>query len=107
MLDIHSHILYVIDDSSRTKEESIELLRYLEEQGVEEKFIASERLKELDCEMLVQIHDELLFQCPEENCEEAMQIIRDCMIYPFGEKVSLNLPLEVGMGHSLSYQGGH
>lgn len=80
---------------------------YLEEQGVEEKFIASERLKELDCEMLVQIHDELLFQCPEENCEEAMQIIRDCMIYPFGEKVSLNLPLEVGMGHSLSYQGGH
>ena len=35
MLDIHSHILYGIDDGSRTKEESIELLRYLEEQGVE------------------------------------------------------------------------
>ena len=34
MLDIHSHILYGIDDGSRTKEESIELLRYLEEQGV-------------------------------------------------------------------------
>lgn len=72
-----------------------------------ESFIASDRLKALDCEMLVQIHDELLFQCPEENCEEAMAIIRDCMIYPFGEKVNLNLPLEVGMGHSLSYQGGH
>ena len=34
MLDIHSHILYGIDDGSRTKEESIELLRYLESQGV-------------------------------------------------------------------------
>lgn len=70
-------------------------------------FSASERLKELDCIMLVQIHDELLFECPEENCEEAMQIIRDCMIYPFGEKVELNLPLEVGMGHGKSYQNGH
>ena len=57
--------------------------------------------------MLVQVHDELLFQCPEENCEEAIAIIRDCMIYPFGEKVHLNVPLEVGAGHALSYQGGH
>ena len=75
--------------------------------GYTENFIASDRLKELDCEMLVQVHDELLFQCPEENCEEAMAIIRDCMIYPFGEKVHLNVPLEVGAGHALSYQGGH
>lgn len=81
--------------------------KYLEEQGLDTKFIASDRLKELDCEMLVQIHDELLFQCPKENCEEAMQIIRDCMINPFGENVKLNVPLEVGMGHSKSYQGGH
>lgn len=81
--------------------------KYLEEQGLKDVFVASERLKELDCEMLVQIHDELLFQCPEENCEEAMQIIRDCMIHPFGEKVELNVPLEVGMGHGHSYQNGH
>ena len=57
--------------------------------------------------MLVQIHDELLFTCPEENCEEAIKIIRDCMIYPFGEDVHLNVALEVGAGHSKSYQGGH
>lgn len=70
-------------------------------------FIASERLKELKCEMLVQIHDELLFSCPEDNCEEAIAIIRDCMIYPFGEDVHLNVDLEVGAGHSKSYAGGH
>lgn len=80
---------------------------YLKENNLDEKFVASERLKELNCEMLVQIHDELLFTCPEENCEEAMKIIRDCMIYPFGEDIHLNVELEVGLGHSLSYQGGH
>lgn len=31
---MHSHILYGIDDGSRTKKESMELLKYLEEQGV-------------------------------------------------------------------------
>lgn len=80
---------------------------YLEEQKVKEKFIASDRLKELDCKMLVQIHDELLFECPPENCEEAIAIIRDCMIHPFGENVKLNVALEVGSGHGSSYQVGH
>ena len=80
---------------------------FLKEEGLTKKFVASDRLKELGCEMLVQIHDELLFSCPEENCEEAMKIIRDCMIYPFGEDVHLNVDLEVGAGHSKSYQGGH
>lgn len=79
---------------------------YMEEYNTD-KFIASERLKELDCDMLVQIHDELLFECPPENCEEAIAIIRDCMIHPFGEKVKLNLDLEVGSGHGHSYQVGH
>lgn len=70
-------------------------------------FVASERLKELQCEMLVQIHDELLFTCPPDNCDEAIAIIRDCMIHPFGENVKLNVDLEIGAGHSYSYQGGH
>ena len=71
------------------------------------KFVAWERLKELDAKMLVQIHDELLFECPPENCDEAMEIINDCMCNPFGEKVKLNVALETGRGHSHSYQGGH
>lgn len=79
---------------------------YCEEYNCE-PFIAHERLKELDCQMLVQIHDELLLECPEENCEEAINIIRDCMVYPFGENVHLNLPLDIGGGHGLSYQCGH
>ncbi|MFI3211504.1 MAG: DNA polymerase [Peptostreptococcaceae bacterium] len=80
---------------------------YLEENNISVPFIASNRLQELDCEMLVQIHDELLFTCPKNNCEEAIGIIRDCMIYPFGENVKLNVDLEIGSGYSKSYQGGH
>lgn len=34
MKDIHSHILYGIDDGSRDLEESVELLKQMEEQGV-------------------------------------------------------------------------
>ena len=67
----------------------------------------NERLKELGCKMLVQIHDELLFSCPKENCEEAIQVIRECMIYPFGREKLLNLPLDIGAGHGKSYAAGH
>jgi len=44
-----------------------------------------ERLKELGAKMLIQVHDELVFECPEENCEEAITIIKHLMEHPFGE----------------------
>ena len=44
-----------------------------------------ERLKELGCTMLLQVHDELVFECPEENCEESIEIIKHLMEHPFGD----------------------
>ena len=44
-----------------------------------------ERLKEIGAKMLIQVHDELVFECPEENCEEAISIIKHLMEHPFGE----------------------
>ena len=44
-----------------------------------------ERLKELGCNMLIQVHDELVFECPEENLEEAINIIKWDMEHPFGD----------------------
>ena len=44
-----------------------------------------ERLKQLGAKMLIQVHDELVFECPEENCEEAITIIKHLMEHPFGE----------------------
>lgn len=46
---------------------------------------SEERLKEIGCNMLIQVHDELCFECPEEYCEEAIQIIKHLMEHPFGE----------------------
>lgn len=45
-----------------------------------------EYLKEKLCEMLIQVHDELVFECPEEYLEECISIIKHDMEYPFGEK---------------------
>ena len=46
---------------------------------------SEERLKELRCNMLIQVHDELVFECPEENLEEAIKIIKHDMEHPFGD----------------------
>ena len=44
-----------------------------------------DRLKELGCKMLIQVHDELVFECPEEHIEEAISIIKYDMEHPFGD----------------------
>ena len=44
-----------------------------------------QRLKEIGCKMLIQVHDELVFECPEENVDEAIQILKYLMEHPFGE----------------------
>lgn len=48
--------------------------------------VASEsRLEEMGCKMLIQVHDELVFECPEEHLEEAIKIIKHDMEHPFGD----------------------
>ena len=71
------------------------------------KMANSDRLKELGCKMLLQIHDECIFTCPTENCKEAIQVIRECMIYPFGKDKLLNVNLEIGGDFGSSYACGH
>lgn len=44
-----------------------------------------ERLREMGCNMLIQVHDELVFECPEEHLEEAIPIIKHLMEHPFGD----------------------
>lgn len=44
------------------------------------------RLKEMGCNMLIQVHDELVFECPEEYVDEAIQIIKYDMEHPFGDE---------------------
>jgi len=56
--------------------------------------IADARLDErFGCRMLLQVHDELVFECPEETCEEAMAEIKEWMEHPF--PTDLAVPLTV------------
>jgi DNA polymerase-1 len=61
-----------------------------------------ERLRALGVQQLLQVHDELLFEVPEEHAEEAMPIICDLMEHPFGDDLSVPLAVDGGMGYSWS-----
>lgn len=55
----------------------------------------------LGCKMLLQVHDELVFECPKETVAEAKEIIRDCMEHPF--QTDLAVPLTISMGSGKSW----
>lgn len=65
------------------------------------KIDANERLKELGCTMRLQVHDELIFVCPDENVEEAIGIIKELMEHPLPKP--LNIPLRVDSDFGKSY----
>lgn len=54
--------------------------------------------------MLLQVHDELVFECPEEYVEECITKVQGYMSHPFGDKVELNLPLQADADFGNSYQ---
>lgn len=49
--------------------------------------------KRLGCDMLLQVHDELIFECPEETSKEAFEEIKEWMSHPF--HTDLAVPLDV------------
>ena len=66
---------------------------------------ADKRLKEMGCNMMIQVHDELVFECPEEYLEEAIPIIKDYMEHPFGNSESRQVPfLRADYDFGNSYQ---
>jgi DNA polymerase-1 len=54
--------------------------------------------------MLLQVHDEIVFECPEEYVEEGIARARALMEHPFGPDVELNLPLRADADSGDSYQ---
>lgn len=69
------------------------------------KVDADERLKEMCCNMIIQVHDELVFECPEEYVDEAIPIIKDYMEHPFGTAENKLVPyLRADYDFGNSYQ---
>src|SRR6185369_15849649 len=61
------------------------------------------RSKGMQTRMLVQIHDELLFEAPPDELEAAEALVREAMEHPY----PLEVPLVVGMGHGASWAEAH
>lgn len=52
------------------------------------------------CRMLLQVHDELVFECPKETLTEAKAVIKDVMEHPFSNDLSVPLGVDIGSGPS-------
>ena len=65
------------------KKAMIEIHRYLEE-------------NHLRCKMILQVHDELLFDCPKDEVEVVEKAIKDIMEHTCELKVPLKVEMESG-----------
>jgi DNA polymerase-1 len=50
----------------------------------------------LKSKMILQVHDELLFECPKEEIDEAVDIIKDSMEHAMTLKVPLDVQIGIG-----------
>lgn len=60
----------------------------------------SSRLRDLGVELLLQVHDELLFEVPIENADRAYRIIKKKMEHPLPYDLSVPLECDGGIGDS-------
>lgn len=52
------------------------------------------------CRMLLQVHDELVFECPTEHVKDALEEIVDLMEHPFPKDLAVHLAVDPGRGVS-------
>jgi len=68
------------------------------------KLHRNERLRKIGWKMLLQIHDELIVEGPEETAEEAYQIVVDCMAHPFKQDLLVDLVVDASIADTW-YEG--
>lgn len=59
--------------------------------------------RKLNTRMLLQVHDELVFEAPRTELQEALQVIRDSMQHA----MHLDIPLDVEIGHGSNWLEAH
>ena len=61
----------------------------------------------LDARMLLQVHDELIFEVPENQVDETIPVIRDIMENAAMPAVSLSVPLQVDARAAHNWDEAH
>ena len=67
----------------------------------------NKKLIELDTKMLLQVHDELIFETKEESCKESMEIIRKEMENAHLPILELNIPLIADTNYGKNWDEAH
>ena len=62
-----------------------------------------EVLPKYDAKLVIQVHDEILIFCPEQNTEECMKEVKEAMI----NVVKLRVPLDVDIRSCKNWAAGH
>jgi DNA polymerase-1 len=57
--------------------------------------------------MLLQVHDELLFETPEGQLDETIAVVKSVMENAVGPRLSLNVPLVVDAGVGDNWNEAH
>lgn len=57
-------------------------------------------LKEMGWKILLQIHDELILEGPEETAKEALAIVKEMMRNPLDEKLRVELEVDAKIGNT-------
>lgn len=57
-------------------------------------------IKNLGAQLLLQIHDELIFEVPEETVEEVIPLVKERMEHPFDQDLLVPLAVDSGIGYS-------
>lgn len=60
--------------------------------------------KSVGADMILQIHDEVVFECPEKYVDDCIAKAKAYMEHPFGDSVELNLPMLTAWDSGDSYQ---
>jgi DNA polymerase I-like protein with 3'-5' exonuclease and polymerase domains len=60
----------------------------------------SVRLKELDCHLIIQVHDEIIVECPEEHAKECSEIVSNLMIESAKDKISVPMKCDAEITRS-------
>ena len=58
------------------------------------KLFRHERLAQLHWRLVLQIHDEVILEGPEDSADEALAIVRHCMSHPFNEPLLVDLTVD-------------
>ena len=64
------------------------------------KLHRNEKIKELGFKILLQVHDEVILEGPEENSQEALKLVIEDMESPFDYEFAVKLEVDAKIGNN-------